>query len=299
MVASDEGAPHRDAWQHAGGTIALTPPVVMAVLNVTPDSFHDGGALYRGGAIDVEAVRASAQSAVEAGARLLDVGGESTRPGADPVAPSDEKNRVLAAIEAIVELGVPISCDTRRASVADAAMRAGAVIINDVSGLADPDMAAVVAEHGAGIAIGHLRGVPKTMQAGIAFSDLLADIGRELRVGVDAAVAAGVHLEQVVVDPGIGFGKSAQQSAALVGASAAMRAATGCPVMIGASRKSFIGALCEGGTQTRLPGSLAAAVVAVQRGASIVRVHDVVETVQALTVAAAIEAAAAEQGGGA
>ncbi|MEM6294075.1 MAG: dihydropteroate synthase [Myxococcota bacterium] len=296
MVASDEGAPRSDAWLHAGGTLALTPPVVMAVLNVTPDSFHDGGALYRAGSIDVPAVREAAARAVDAGAGLLDVGGESTRPGADPVDPGAEQARVVAAIEAIRDLGVPVSCDTRRASVARAALEAGAVIINDVSGLADPQMASVAAAHGAGIAIGHLRGVPKTMQSGIAFSDLLAEIGRELRAGVDAALAAGVRLEQVVVDPGIGFGKSAQQSAALVGASSRMRAATGCPVMIGASRKSFIGALSEGGPQTRLPGSLAAAVVAVQRGASIVRVHDVAETVQALAVAAAVDAAVTEEG---
>lgn len=269
----------------------LEPPVVMAVLNVTPDSFHDGGSLSCAGGIDPHRVHAAASGAVGSGARLLDVGGESTRPGARPVDADEERARVVPAIRAIADLGVPVSVDTRRASVAEAALEAGAVIVNDVSGLQDPAMAEVVAQFGAGLAIGHLRGQPKTMQASIKFDDLLAEVAKELSASIRRAQGAGVSLGQIVVDPGIGFGKTAAQSTALVASSRTLELSVGVPVMIGASRKSFIGALFPSSPEDRLPGSLAAAVVAVQRGASVIRVHDVAETVQALAVSAAVEQA--------
>lgn len=269
----------------------LEPPVVMAVLNVTPDSFHDGGSLSCAGAIDPHRVHAAASAAVRSGARLLDVGGESTRPGARPVDADEERARVVPAIRAIADLGVPVSVDTRRASVAEAALEAGAVIVNDVSGLQDPAMAEVVARSGAGLAIGHLRGQPETMQASIEFDDLLAEVAKELSASIRRAQGAGVSLGQIVVDPGIGFGKTAAQSTALVASSRTLELSVGVPVMIGASRKSFIGALFPSSPEERLPGSLAAAVVAVQRGASVIRVHDVAETVQALAVSAAVEQA--------
>ncbi len=269
----------------------LDPPVVMAVLNVTPDSFHDGGALSGADSIDPRLVLASASAAAEAGARLLDVGGESTRPGAEPVNAAEERARVLPAIEALADLGVAVSVDTRRASVAEAALGAGAVIVNDVSGLADPAMADVVARYGAGLAVGHMRGQPATMQASISFDDVFAGVAEELSVSIARARAAGVPLSHVVVDPGIGFGKTAEQSAALVASSGELERSLGVPVMIGASRKSFIGAVSPSTPAERLPGSLAAAVVAVQHGAAVVRVHDVAETVQALAVSAAVERA--------
>lgn len=269
----------------------LEPSVVMAVLNVTPDSFHDGGSLSCAGRVDPGRVHAAASAAVGSGARLLDVGGESTRPGAKPVDADEERARVVPAIRAIVELGVPISVDTRRASVAQAALEAGAVIVNDVSGLQDPAMAEVVARWGAGLAIGHLRGQPETMQASIAFADLLAEVSEELSESIRRAEAAGLSLEQIVVDPGIGFGKTAAQSTALVASSRTLERSLGVAVMIGASRKSFIGALFPSPPEDRLPGSLAAAIVAVQHGASVIRVHDVAETVQALKVSAAVEQA--------
>jgi len=278
-------------WRHAGGLLQLDPPVVMAVLNVTPDSFHDGGALSCAGEVDPGRVLDTASVAVRAGARLLDVGGESTRPGAHAVDAEEELARVLPAIRALAALSVPVSVDTRRASVADAALDAGAVIVNDVSGLSDPAMAEVVARHGAGLVIGHLRGQPDTMQVSIAFSDLLAEVTRELAVSVARAQESGVSLGQVVVDPGVGFGKTASQSAALVACSRTLERAVGVPVMVGASRKSFIGAVVPSSPADRLPGSLAAAVVAVQHGAAVIRVHDVPQTVQALAVAAAIEQA--------
>lgn len=269
----------------------LDPPVVMAVLNVTPDSFHDGGSLSRAGCVDLDQVRARASAAVRDGSMLLDVGGESTRPGAMPVDAEEERARVVPAIRAIAQLGVAISVDTRWASVAQAALEAGAVIVNDVSGLADPAMADVVARYGAGLAIGHMRGRPHSMQASIAFCDLLSEVADELCESMKRAQAGGVSLGQIVVDPGIGFGKTARQSAALVASARTLERALGVPVMIGASRKSFIAAAAPASASERLPGSLAAAVLAVQHGAALVRVHDVAETVQALAVCAAIERA--------
>lgn len=276
-------------WRHATGVLRLDRPIVMAVLNVTPDSFHDGGVFSDGRRVDVDRVLSAAKAAVEAGAGLLDVGGESTRPGADPVDADAERARVVPVIAALASLGVPISVDTRRASVAHAALRAGASIVNDVSGLEDPQMAAVVARAGAGVAIGHLRGTPKTMQRAIRFDDLLAEVAGELEAALRRANESGVSPGHVVVDPGVGFGKTAEQSAGLVASGAWLERRLSVPVMIGASRKSFIGAVVPSESDQRLPGSLAAAVLAVQHGASIVRVHDVAETSQALAVAAAIE----------
>lgn len=279
---------HARRWHHATGSLRLDRPVVMAVLNVTPDSFHDGGAFSDGTRVDVEKVRAAAQAALDAGAGILDVGGESTRPGAEPVDADAERARVLPVVEALASLGAPISIDTRRASVAHAALQAGASIVNDVSGLEDPEMAAVVAQANAGVAIGHLRGTPKTMQHAIRFEDLLVEVAGELEAAMQRVIEAGVSQGQVVVDPGVGFGKTAEQSAGLVASGAWIERRLSVPVMIGASRKSFIGAVVPSTSDQRLPGSLAAAVVAVQHGASIVRVHDVAETTQALAVAAAI-----------
>ena len=281
-------------WHHVRGSLRLDAPVVMAVLNVTPDSFHDGGSLTRGRDVDLDRVRARAEAAVEAGAGLLDIGGESTRPGADPVDVDEERARVVPAIEAVASLGVPISVDTRRAAVAEAALEAGAVIVNDVSGLQDPQMIPVIARFRAGVAIGHLRGEPKTMQADIGFENLLREVSDELGAAMRRAERGSVPRGHIVVDPGIGFGKRPRQSAALVACGATLQARLGVPVMIGASRKSFIGAVVSSPTQARLPGSLVAAVLAVHHGAAVVRVHDVAETVQALAVAREIEAAYAE-----
>jgi dihydropteroate synthase len=283
------------AWVHARGVIELRRPQVMAIVNATPDSFYDGGRLHDGHATQVDAALEHARRCVAHGADILDVGGESTRPGAPAVDPDEEAARVVPLIEALradPSLDhVPISIDTRRARVAAAALRAGASIVNDVSGLGDPEMAELVAEQGAGIVIGHLRGEPRTMQQEIRFAHVLRDVTDELAARVDAAVAAGVERMRIVVDPGIGFGKTAEQSAALVAAAGWLREATRCPVLIGASRKSFLGAITGGYTGDRLAGSLAAALVAVERGASVLRVHDVGDTVQALAVALSIRRA--------
>ena len=284
-------------WAHARGSVALDRPRVMAIVNVTPDSFFDGGRLHDGEATRVQAGVEHARRCVAHGADLLDIGGESTRPGAEPVPPTEEARRVvpvIAAMRADAELcDVPISIDTRRAEVAAAALEAGASIVNDISGLDDPRMIEVVARATAGLVIGHLRGKPQTMQTQVHFADVVREVTDELVVCVERAVAGGIERARILVDPGIGFGKTAQQSAALVAASDALRRATGCAVLIGASRKSFLGVIADDtpAAEQRLPGSLAAAIVAVQHGASVLRVHDVRETVQAVSVARGISSA--------
>jgi dihydropteroate synthase len=292
-------------WRHAGGVIALDRCLVMAVVNVTPDSFHDGGRWIAQSRRKPNAsvVIAQCRRWVEQGADLLDVGGESTRPGAEPVDEELELARVLPVIEGLRAdpklAEVPISVDTRHAGVARAALAAGATIVNDISGLADPEMAGVVAETGAGLILGHLRGEPATMQDHIEFTDLLGEVGDELAATLARAEAAGVAREQVLVDPGIGFGKTVAQSTALVGASELLTRRTGRPVLIGASRKRFLGELSGKPVGERMLASVVAAVVAAAHGAAVVRVHDVVETVEALRVQAAIEAELARVAGGA
>jgi dihydropteroate synthase len=284
-------------WVHARGEIRLDVPRVMAVVNLTPDSFFDGGNLLPPGRDDPNAAMAVRRclGLVQDGADILDLGGESTRPGAEPVAPEIELRRVLPVLRRLVAdpalARVPISLDTRNAAVARAGMLAGAAIINDVSGLADPAMAVIVAETGAGLVVGHLRGVPADMQRSIAFTDVLAEVSAELARVVERALRAGVAGDRIVVDPGIGFGKTAEQSAALVGAAFDLAQATGCPVLVGASRKAFLGVITGRTVEERMIASVAAAVVAVERGASVVRVHDVGPTAEALRVSAAVRRA--------
>ena len=302
-LCSVEMAPADDAfvpstWVHRSGVLSLSQPRVMAIVNLTPDSFYDGGRLVHGGDVPDQALalQVCQQLAVD-GADLVDIGGESTRPGAEPVPAERELARIEPIIASLVaaaersSFALPISVDTRHAAVARRALALGADIINDVSGLADPEMAAVVADGGAGLVVGHLRGDPSSMQRAVHFDDLLLEVQSELLEAVERAVARGVERSRIVVDPGVGFGKSAEQSAALVAASDHLARATRCPVLVGASRKSFLRVITGASVENRLAGSLAAALVAVQHGASIVRVHDTRETVDALKVAASIESA--------
>lgn len=278
----------------------------MAVVNLTPDSFFDGGRLMpeEGVTPNVAMAARRALALREEGADVLDLGGESTRPGARPVDPEDERRRVVPVIERLVGLGIdaPISVDTRRASVAAAAMAAGASIINDVSGLADPAMADVAAATGAGLVISHLRGEPATMQEKIEFDDLLGEVAAELAQAIERALAAGVERARIVVDPGLGFGKRARESAALLAAGHYLSQETGCPVLVGASRKSFLGAITGRSVEERQGASVAAALLAIDRGAAIVRVHDVAATCEALRLRAAVDdafvEAASRRGGG-
>jgi dihydropteroate synthase len=262
----------------------------MGIVNVTPDSFSDGGRFLagRGARPSTAVVLGACARWVEAGVDIIDVGGESTRPGAEPVGPQEELDRVLPVLKALRAdprfHGVAISIDTRRAAVAEASVRAGADIINDISGLADPLMAKAAAASGVGLVISHLRGEPRTMQSDVRFDDLLTEVADELRQATRRAVEQGVHPSSIVIDPGIGFGKHATQSAALTLGADELRSRVGYPVLIGASRKSFLGAITDHGVEQRSLSSIVAAVLAVVHGASIVRVHDVAETLEALRV---------------
>lgn len=271
-----------------GTSIDLSRPRIMGILNITPDSFFDGGKLLAPGTDrpNVAVAVRKAKALVSEGADLLDVGGESTRPGAEPVPVERECARVVPVVEALAaEVPVPISIDTRHAETARRALEAGAALVNDISCLADGAMAGVCADAGAGLVVSHLRGEPRTMQENIAFERLIEEVATELAGAVERARAAGVSSASIVVDPGIGFGKTAEQSAALLVAAGDLEAACGCPVLVGASRKRFLGAMTGRDVGERLVPSVTAAVLAVGAGARIVRVHDVAETRAALTVA--------------
>jgi len=267
----------------------------MGIVNVTPDSFSDGGR-YVAPAAAVD----HGLALVEAGADLLDVGGESTRPGADAVPEDEELRRVLPVVEGLAaEAGVPVSIDTTKARVADAALAAGATVVNDVSAGRDGAMLATVAEAGAGYVAMHMRGEPRTMQDAPTYDDVVAEVGDFLAERRDAAVAAGVAPDAVCVDPGIGFGKTAAHNLALLAATATLRARVGAPVLVGTSRKAFLGALLAGVAgedgppppERRDDATLATVVWALDHGASVVRVHDVRPAARAVALLAAMAAA--------
>jgi dihydropteroate synthase len=277
--------------RHATGVLPTSRrTVVMGVLNVTPDSFSDGGiALSADGASD-RAVGLGL-ALVAAGADCVDVGGESTRPGAEPVPIDQELARVVPVVEGLVSEGVVVSVDTRHTLVAREALAAGASIVNDVGGLRpDAGMLEAVAAAGAGYVIMHLRGEPRTMQDDPRFADVVSEVVAELAAARDLAVRAGIAADAIALDPGIGFGKTLEHNLALL-AGLPRLIALGVPVLVGTSRKSFLGHLT--GVERpaeRLAGSLASAVLAARDGARIVRVHDVATTVEALAVQAAIDA---------
>ncbi len=274
-------------WRFGGRSLALDPPLVMGILNMTPDSFSDGGDL-RG----VEAAVKRAEAMVAAGAAILDVGGESTRPGAPEVPVDEEIRRVVPVIRALRErVGVPVSIDTRKAAVAREALAAGAEVVNDVSGLTfDPALASVVAEHRAGLVLMHMRGTPADMAGRAVYRDLMGEVESELAGSVDRALAAGVPKEAVVLDPGIGFAKTPEQSVRILGEIGRLRR-MGFPLMVGPSRKSFLGAILGVPPEERVAGTVAACVVAWMGGAEIFRVHDVRPVVEALAVARAVRQA--------
>jgi len=252
-------------------------PVLAGILNVTPDSFSDGG---RFAGVE-EAVRRGLALA-EAGAHWVDVGGESTRPGAAAVPPEREAERVLPVVEELVAAGVRVSIDTRRASVARLALAAGADVVNDVSGLRDPEMVAVVAQAGAGAVVMHMRGTPATMQQHTHYDDVVTEVLAVLGERLNTARAAGI--ERLWADPGIGFSKSAAQCAELVRRLPEL-SVLGVPLYVGASRKSFIGHITGvGEASERLPESLGVAAAAALAGAAVLRVHDVEATRRMLAV---------------
>ncbi len=255
---------------------------IMGILNVTPDSFSDGGRFLEKSAAVERGLEMAGQ-----GADWIDVGGESTRPGAGPVGVEEELERVVPVVEALVAEGLTVSVDTTKARVADAALKAGAEIVNDVSALsADPEMAGVCAGHKAPVVLMHMRGTPRTMQKDTVYGDLIGEAYNYLADRMDYAEASGIGREKIIIDPGLGFGKSAEGNLDIIRRLSEFRS-LGRPVLIGASRKSFIG----GGApaKERLPGTLAVSAIAVQNGASVLRVHDVAEAKQAAVMADAVK----------
>lgn len=264
--------------------LSLNGPRVMGIINVTPDSFSDGGDRF---ASDVAIADGLAMR--DAGAAVLDVGGESTRPGAEPVSVDEELRRVIPVIEGLSRAGAVVSVDTRHARVMREAVAAGAAIINDVSGLeGDPDSLEAAVECGVPVVVMHMQGTPQTMQKAPQYGEVLLDVFDYLDQRVEACVAAGIPREMVCVDPGIGFGKSFDHNLQLLEGQSIFHG-TGCPVLLGVSRKSFIGKLS--GAQEpkeRLAGSLACALEGVHQAVQIYRVHDVTETAQAFAISRAI-----------
>jgi dihydropteroate synthase len=264
------------------GLLALGRPLVMGILNVTPDSFSDGGQF-----LDPATAIARAIAMAEQGADILDIGAESTRPygGRKPVSLEDELDRLKPVLSAVLAFGLPISIDTIKAKVADWALRQGATILNDVWGLQrDADMARVAAEHGVPVIVMHNR------EAADPTIDIMADVKAFFARSLEIVARAGIAREQIVLDPGIGFGKTPPQSILMIARLAELRA-FGLPLLMGLSRKRFIDSVAPSKPDERLGGSIAGNVLAVLNGADIVRVHDVGETVQALRVMAAIRAA--------
>jgi len=267
--------------------LSLDRPRVMGIINVTPDSFSDGGRYA-----SRDAAIAHGRALMAAGADILDIGGESTRPGAAPVSRDEELDRVVPVIEALAGEGAMISIDTRHAAVMRAAVAAGARIVNDVTALAsDPDSLDTAAASGAAIVLMHMQGEPRTMQRDPVYRDAPLDIYDFFAERLTVCRAAGIESARIALDPGIGFGKRDRHNVAIL-ADLALYHGLGCALLLGASRKSFIGRLSRGeDVDGRLAGSLAAALAAFDRGVQIVRVHDVAETMQALAVWRAVAGA--------
>ncbi len=259
-------------------------PAVMGILNVTPDSFSDGGRQ-----VDPARSIAAGLAMAQAGADIIDVGGESTRPGAALVSPAEEQTRVVEVIRGLAAAGLRVSVDTRNAATMAAALDAGAAIVNDVSALThDPDSARLVAARGADVVLMHMRGEPATMHLHARYRDVAVDVTHELAIRVEAALQAGIARHRIAIDPGIGFAKSATHNLELLNRLPILLN-LGLPILVGVSRKSFIGKISGvEDPRSRLSGSLAAALFAVTRGACILRVHDVAETTQAVRLQAAL-----------
>ena len=277
--AGTAGKPAPDALSALSALLALGRPLVMGILNITPDSFSDGGRF-----IDPAAALAHAAAMAEEGADILDIGAESTRPygGAKPVSADDELARLRAVLPAAVKLGLPVSIDTIKPSVAAWALDQGAAIVNDVWGLQrDPEMARLVAERGVPVVVMHNR---ETIDKSL---DIIAEVMAFFSCSLEIADRAGIAREKIVLDPGIGFGKTPEQSIACIAQLSEFKR-FGLPLLVGASRKRFINTVTPSAPDDRIGGSIASHLLAVENGAAIIRTHDVKETVQALRVAAAI-----------
>ena len=281
------------SWEPLPGAIAIAGialdyarrALVMGVINATPDSFYPASRRQGPAAVAEAALRMREQ-----GADLVDLGGESTRPGAGAVSAAEEIHRVVPAVAAVVSAGgPPVSIDTSKAAVAEAALDAGAVMVNDVNGLRDPDLRCLAAERGVPVVISHMRGTPRTMQRNVTYGDTVAEVVRELKQRINDALDDGVDRGQVIVDPGIGFGKRVGDNLRLLHGTPALRSLG--PVLVGVSRKSFIGTVLNAPVEDRLAGTTIANTVALLRGADMIRVHDVPAALQAVRFAAAVRAA--------
>jgi dihydropteroate synthase len=258
-------------WQCRDQTIGLSRTRIMGVVNTTPDSFSDGGEF-----LDAAAGIAHALRLLEEGADLLDLGGESSRPGALPVGAGEESRRVLPVLVGLLDVrpDACVSIDTTKADVAREALAAGARVVNDISaGRADPDMFRVVADHGAGLVLMHMRGEPRSMQADPRYADVVGEVCDFLSARLEAAIASGIAAERIVLDPGIGFGKTLEHNLALV-AGLPRLAALGRPILVGLSRKRMLGEITGRGVGDRLAASLGGLAACIERGAKILRVHD-------------------------
>jgi dihydropteroate synthase len=254
-------------------------PMVMGVLNVTPDSFSDGGLFDAH-----DRAIAHARQMIADGADIIDIGGESTRPGAPLITTEEELRRVLPVLDALRDCGKPLSVDTRHAAVMREVLAAGADMINDISGFRDPDSLAAVSDSQSALCIMHMQGDPQSMQLSPHYDDVLAEVRDYLLDRVDAAMTMGIGRERICIDPGYGFGKTVEHNLTLLSHQSELQRSLALPLLAGLSRKSTIGVVTGRSVEQRLAGSLAAAVVAAERGARIIRVHDVAESVDALKV---------------
>ena len=257
----------------AGRDLDLSSPVVMGVLNVTPDSFSDGGLF-----VDVASALDHAERMIEAGAAIIDVGGESTRPGAAPVSVDEEIRRILPIVEALVSRGVRVSVDTSKPEVIRAALAAGVHLVNDVRALQSPGALEAAADSSAAICLMHMQGTPGTMQNAPTYEDVVAEVTDFLKARVDACLTAGVDRGRLVIDPGFGFGKTLEHNLDLLRGLPKIAADIGLPILAGLSRKSMLSILTGRAVEERLAGSLALAFAALDGGARIIRCHDVAET---------------------
>jgi len=271
-MRTSDTVPHRAALKARGHLIPLdAAPLIMGVLNVTPDSFSDGGRYLDPGAAVAHAVEMQAQ-----GADLIDIGAESTRPGAEPVDQEEERRRLIPVVKAVCRtVSVPVSVDTTKAAVARQALDVGAVLVNDISALRfDAGMKTLIAETGAGLVLMHMQGTPKTMQQAPSYRDVIGEVREFLVERIGTALEAGIAPEQILLDPGIGFGKNLEHNLTLLARLDAV-VALQYPVLVGVSRKAFIGQVLGRAVDERLMGTAAAVAVAVLRGARVIRVHDV------------------------
>ena len=270
------------AWLRGIGTRGVERTRVMGIVNLTPDSFSDGGELFSGSSVDIDRVLNSVGAMLEAGVDMVDVGGESTRPGASPVGVAEELDRVIAAITAIKQrFDVPVSIDTSRPEVINAAAAAGAELINDVRALQRSGALAAAADSGLPVCLMHMQNQPSTMQSQPQYVDVVGEVKGFLLQRREQCIAAGIDARDILIDPGFGFGKTTAHNLTLFKALDQL-VAIGVPLLAGMSRKRMIGELLNVSTDQRLIGSVTMALLAAQKGAAIVRVHDVTETVQAL-----------------